>query len=68
MHPEILEVFIKLDKLQQELLSYANREMICQHVEYEPGKYIGVDATYNKKLVPILTDGLWSIGILKESL
>ncbi len=66
MTNEILDVFMTLTKRQQELLTYANKEVICQYVEYEPGKYIGIDARYNKKLIPMIKDGLWSLGNIKD--
>ena len=67
MNPLIQKILEQLSKSQQELLIYAARECICQHVEYEPGKYIGYDACYNRKLIPELEDGLWSIGKINRS-
>jgi len=59
---DIEKVLSRLSQRQQELLCYAARECICQYVQYESGHYIGVHAEYNKKLVPEIQDGCWSIG------
>jgi hypothetical protein len=67
MTPLFTLILNRLSKSQQELLIYAAQECICQFVEYEPGKYIGVDAQYNSKLVPEQEEGLWSIGRIKET-
>ena len=55
-------ILVRLSKRQQELLVYAAREGISQFVEYEPNRYIGVDAQYNRRLIIEEEDGIWSIG------
>lgn len=67
MSPLINLILSRLSKSQQDLLIYAAQECICQFVQYEPGKYIGVDAQYNRKLVPEHEEGIWSIGSIKQN-
>jgi hypothetical protein len=67
MNPLINLILSRLSKSQQELLIYAAQEGICQFVEYESGKYIGVDAQYNRKLIPEQEEGIWSIGRIKPN-
>jgi hypothetical protein len=66
MSPLINLILTRLSRRQQELLVYAAQEQISQFVEYEPGKYIGIDAGYNRRLIPEHTEGLWSIGQIKK--
>jgi len=69
MSPIINLILTQLSKRQQELLIYAAQETICQFVEYESGRYIGVFAEYNSRLIPEEQEGIWSIGkILPKTL
>jgi hypothetical protein len=52
MSPLINLILTRLSRRQQELLVYAAQEQISQFVEYEPGKYIGIDAGYNRRVIP----------------
>ena len=61
---EINTILKTLTESQQELLIYALQECICQHVVYQPGKFIGVHANYNSKLIIEKEFEGWSIGHL----
>lgn len=60
------EILDKLPKTDRAVLNYSFEHGISQYVQYEPGKYIGVNVQKNKQLITNQEAGQWSSGEIKQ--
>lgn len=63
----VLTVIERLNSKQKAVLDYAHEHDIAQFIEYEPGRFVGVDAERISYLHIEKTDGRWSIGTIHRS-
>jgi hypothetical protein len=61
----IKETLNKLSESQKRQLSYAFENEFTQFVEYEPGKFVGVNVNHLKHLQVESSAGAWSTGSIK---
>jgi hypothetical protein len=63
---KLREILNSLTPDQRELLNYAFEHQIGQHVEYETGKFIGVNVENIDYLSVEQSQGNWSSGVITK--
>ncbi len=64
----ISSIFNILDNKQKQILTYALNEGISKHIEFTPGRFIGVNAKHISYLTIEQSNGPWSIGTINAVL
>lgn len=55
----------KITDIQRAQLMYAFEHNLAQFIEFERGKFVGVNTEYIKHLYPETIIGKWSTGIIR---